>query len=123
MTEHETKYEKLAQFIGVESLKSIVHGFGIEPKRWAELLAEDEHLNNVQLAKWDARDGQVRSLVAGAIGRARQQMGGFEPGFQGTFHVPHNPSGFKFSWSLGETVCLLKHVARFHVAKAEGAQS
>ncbi len=57
----------------------------------AAALASDEHLNNLPLAAWD--------MLTGALPRRVPGMGN----------------------SLGERVCLLKHVARWHVAPKASA--
>lgn len=101
MTEHETKFEAIAQEIGIDKLRAVLetgtYG-GIfrkskpvkafpAPAKMAELAQADPHLNNWPLAHWDAQDSTVRGLLEG--------------------------TGIK-SWSLANTVCTLKHVAKFH---------
>ena len=108
MTEHETKYEAIAQQIGIDKLRAILENgthtgmYGREryksfksfpaPAEMARLAAEDEHLNNVQLGKWDAQDSEVRRLL--------------------------KRTGIK-TWALSDTVCTLKHVAKFHYRRRE----
>lgn len=88
--EHYDKYEALALQLGVGALSRLVAvKWGEEKIRAA--LETDEHLNNLPLAGWDSLDYSVRQLAARA--------------------------GIK-SWSLCETVCVAKHVARHHVAEA-----
>jgi hypothetical protein len=80
------KYEALAQRIGIVSLRLRMP---VSPSQIARALETDQHLNNIPLGLWDARHPQVCALASMA--------------------------GIKF-WSLGESVCLLKHVARHHYA-------
>lgn len=103
-SEHELKYESIAQQIGVVRLQAILTdgtytvGFSKRttykafpvPHIMADMLEQDEHLNNVSLARWDAQHDRVRGLLKG--------------------------TGIK-SWSLSDTVCVLKHVAKFHYAE------
>lgn len=87
-TEHSQKFEKLAQQIGVRIIRQHI------PYSAAELaaaLAKDENLNTIPLQRWDNAHVSLLSHVHSA--------------------------GIR-SWSLSDTVCVLKHVAREHVIKA-----
>jgi hypothetical protein len=64
------------------------------PTEWRELLAADDHLNNVWLRRWDARHRDVLALVRRADRDALLAITG---------------SG---GWSLGDSVCVLKTTAR-----------
>jgi len=90
---HFDKYERLAQALGVDALRRSVP-FTIE--QITDALSRDPNMNNLRLQVWDSCDWMVRQLVRKAGGS--QAIG--EPG----------------GWSLGNTVCVLKHVARHHVA-------
>lgn len=85
--EHFDKYDNLAHVLSIPALRSLV------PFSREEILAAlsrgDEHLNSLQLKRWDACDYVVRRFAV--------------------------ESG-KRSWSLCETVCVLKHVAKHYVA-------
>ena len=104
MTEHETHYEAIAQQIGIDKLRAILENGlydGIfrkskpikafpTPEKMAELARADKHLNNWPLAHWDAQHNAVLALLKG--------------------------TGIK-SWPLSDTVCTLKHVAKFHYSE------
>lgn len=89
MTEHETKYEALAQAIGIAKLVPLVAiaARGHNPK---QMMAYDPHLNLIPLGRWDGRHSAVLELVRNC------------------------PKLRKRGWSLCESVCVLKHVAKFH---------
>lgn len=89
MTEHETKYEALAQAIGIDKLVPLVAiaAKGHNPK---QMMASDPHLNLIPLRRWDAEHYDVLQLVRKC------------------------PELRKHGWSLCESVCVLKHVAKFH---------
>jgi hypothetical protein len=91
--EHFDKYERLARAISVNALKQLVP---FSRERIVEALKTDSAMNNLPLYQWDAFYGSVRELVARAGGSKKiGEVGG---------------------WSLGNTVCVLKHVARHHIA-------
>jgi hypothetical protein len=64
------------------------------PEQWRDLLAEDEHLNNVSLRRWDARHRDVLALVRRSDRDALVAITG---------------SG---GWSLSDSGCVLKETAR-----------
>ena len=84
MTEHEKKYNEIIQKIGIENLIKLMP---IDQETMKLKFQKDENLNNVPLYLWDKQDFHVRPLIVKA-------------GLQ--------------SWSLSQTVCLLKHVAQFY---------
>ena len=97
---HEEKYERLAQRIGVDALRRILPS---SPERIrAALAAGDEHLNTITLASWDRAAGLLNPYRV---------------------HAEHCRLSFMPPWrtevaaglSLAERVCVLKHVARFHL--------
>ena len=92
-SEHYQKYEELTNLIGAEKLIPFLR-YGKETIRRA-MKEGDEHLNGgiFNLATWGGPDYQVRQLL-------RESM-----------------KGQRFTWSLSQTVCLMKHVARYHFAK------
>lgn len=91
--EHFDKYERLAQAIGIDRLRRIVP---FSKAEIVEALKTDEAMNNLRLRVWDTCDSWVREKVRAAGGSAKiGETGG---------------------WSLGNTVCVLKHVARHHIA-------
>jgi hypothetical protein len=70
------------------------------PKQWRELIAEDEHLNNVPLRHWDARHRGVLALVRRTDREALRAITG---------------SG---GWSLADSGCTLKTAARRYAETA-----
>ena len=128
MTPHTEKYERIAQQLGIDALKSLVP-FSAERIRDA-LAAGDEHLNTLSLASWDKQHGYatakaercacckqwkptpkasgVWALYVAAVAENRTRRAKGES-------VPPLVSG---GWSLSDTVCVLKHVARHHIAEA-----
>jgi hypothetical protein len=114
MTPHEAKYERLAQAFGIEKLKALVP-FSVERIR-AALASGDEHLNTLSLASWDRQHGGIakpercscckqwkpvekESCVIALYAAARRNGMPMESG----------------GWSLANSVCVLKHVAKFHL--------
>lgn len=94
---HYQKYEALARKLGIEKLKTCVMGVlkicqHADP---AEVVSHHLKINtsltSIPLARWDVQEPVVRDLL-------RKAGGG--------------------SISLAECVCVLKHVARHHVAGA-----
>lgn len=101
--EHFDKYRELANKLGIDALVSIV-GRVASKEEIEESLAHTNAyaLNSIPLHKWDRQDAAVRELAR---------------------HVKWGSPGQTFSWSLADTVCVLKHVAIYIVAGAhfEGA--
>ena len=93
--EHFARYEAIAQEIGIDALWRLVPFDRAEIDRALE--AGDEHLNSLRLGAWDACDGFLRPLGY----RARKALNG------------------RAVWSLSDTVCTLKHVAKHHRGPAE----
>lgn len=105
MTDHEQKYEAIAQQIGVDKLRAILEtgtyspqfstkvykAFPV-PSEMVKLIEADKHLNNVPLYRWDAQHNRVWGLLKG--------------------------TGIK-SWALCDTVCVLKHIAKFHYSEVQ----
>jgi hypothetical protein len=88
-------YGLLVERLGEDALRQLLPD-NHTPAEWRELIAEDEHLNNVSLHKWDAQDLYVRQL-AREVGGLAQITG----------------SG---GWSLSDSVCVLKETARRYAA-------
>jgi hypothetical protein len=94
-----TRHEKLTpprfgEASGDSTPTVIARGHERTPEQWRELLAEDEHLNNVSLRYWDARHRDVLALVRRADRDALVAITG---------------SG---GWSLSDSGCVLKTAAR-----------
>jgi len=103
----EEKMERLAQHIGIDKLRKIIP---VKKERIAAALAAgDEHLNSIPLYLWD--------IAAGRLVTSRYATG--KPRFGSKVKV-----GFEEPWgkkarglSLSERVCILKHVAKYHLGK------
>jgi hypothetical protein len=100
-TAHFAKYEALATEIGVNALRDLVPATRKEITD--ALTAGDTALNTVDLTKWDKAAGALPER-----GNATTRTG---------FVWGPVPAAFKNhrSLSLGERVCVLKHVARYHM--------
>ena len=91
---HQQYYMGLASIIGIDTLRSILPST-IEARR-AAFESGDYHLNKIPLQSWDNRHESVMSLLHGRGGQLKQING----------------TG---GWSLSDTVCTLKAVARFEI--------
>lgn len=86
MTKHFEKFDAIAKRIGLHTLRAIVP---FRDEKLEKAIADgDECFNTLDLKSWDEQDWYVRQLAFGV--------------------------GFK-SWSLSDTVCVLKHVARHYL--------
>jgi hypothetical protein len=135
MTEHEQKYERLAQWLGVESLKKLVP---FTPEQIGNALrAGDEHLTTLSLVAWDrkhgAEPGEVararkyiqfpdrQSVICPCCGAPTTPPADKTAGVWGLVRAAiasarlHDEKPLQRSWSLCETVCVLKHVAKYHI--------
>ena len=99
-TAHTIKYETLAQHIGVDVLRALLAGHADRIR--AALAAGDEHLNTINLAWWDSRAGCSRRDVSGPSWPRL------------SFDYPWTPTVAR-GLSLAERVCILKHVATYHL--------
>lgn len=86
-SDHFKKYQALAENIGIQRLAVLVP----QPEKIAECLKKDEHLNNIPLHLWDKPHDVVKDLA--------------------------KKYGLTTGWSIADTCCLLKHVARYYVAE------
>ncbi len=98
---HQDYYMAIARAIDLPTLQACVrHIASVDQLR--EALATDPHLNNIPLVQWDRQDPAVQALVARdatpvmAVSWSRRST--LAPG--------------TFCWSLSDTVCTLKAVAR-----------
>lgn len=89
--EHFEKYDALAKSLGVNTLFRMVLYIAPADKLAEAIAAGDYHLNTIPLAKWDSCHQFVSSLYRHSTVR--------EPG----------------GWSMANSVCVLKHVARHYV--------
>jgi hypothetical protein len=90
---HHEYYGLLVDLLGEESLRATLP-LQTTPEKWRALIAEDEHLNNVSLRKWDQLDPYVRGLVRQTDAAERVAITGSN------------------GWSLSDSVCVLKTAAR-----------
>lgn len=95
--DHETYYLSLADFIGRVPLERIVLRIA-NMDRLRIAFGDDEHANNIPLAKWDACDPAVRHLLRSEV---------MDRSWCGQPLPPRT-----ICWSLSESVCVLKAVAR-----------
>lgn len=130
MTEHEAKYEALAQKLGVEALIQLMP-VGCERVKEA-LAAGDEHLNTIALSMWDGAAFGHASGPRPALQRSASEAPRACPTCGQTVRrspVLHGPdwpgqplreTARNEPWcratglSLAERVCALKHVAKYH---------
>lgn len=138
--EHRERYEQLAVWLGVESLKKLVP-FSTDGIR-AALAAGDIHLNGLSLSSWDRQHGspdgkqvdsgmwsvpRVKKTPCPCCGQLREVPVSKDDGVWGVLRVAiardrqAGVTPLRTSWSLSDTVCVLKHVAQYHIA-VEGAQ-
>ena len=103
--DHETYYRHLADTIGRERIEKLVRHIAT-PDHLKAKMAGDEHLNNIPLHRWDALHPSVLQLVRenGPAVMAVSWPANAEK------RVPL-PFG-SVSWSLSESVCVLKAAAR-----------
>lgn len=94
--EHREKFGAYVEALGRERLRFLLPVR--DPQELRRLLAQDEHLNNVPLSRWDAQDPRVRRLLRDALRNGR--IGEAEDGRR------------RMVWSLSDTVCTLKECAR-----------
>jgi hypothetical protein len=121
MDAHERKYEALAQALGLDALKALVP-FSAERIRQA-LAAGDQHLNTLPLASWDKCHGKETTKPEKCCA-----CGQYKPvkpetqvvGVWALYVANIKRGGLREAggWSLSNTVCVLKHVARYHIAPA-----
>jgi hypothetical protein len=118
--EHREKYARCVEALGRDALLALLPKVS---RPWRELVAEDENLNNVPLNWWDAKHGpSVRRILRSDYG-LEPLRGAILPK-RGVFELYSDaaragryqePGG----WSLCNTVCTLKELAR-QLAEAGG---
>jgi hypothetical protein len=96
-------YGALVELLGEDALRGALP-IDRTPAQWRDLIAEDQHLNNVPLTKWDRSAFYVRHLAQRADRDALLTITG---------------SG---GWSLSDSVCVLKETARRYAAPASDAR-
>ena len=129
---HRAKYEELAQRLGVEALKALVP---FTREQITHALAQgDVHLNSLPLPAWDSRHGYHKDDNAGrgfhtASGKrigadakpcpccgTPRVAPDLTAGVWGLVRAAVKRDHTAMAWSLSDTVSLLKHVARYHIA-------
>ncbi len=117
MTEHDLKYEALAQRMGIKGLVKCLHDFDLPtPTAMWELVQADIHLNNVPLVMWDRAAGVLHLQPQPTCPRCGQKIP--RPAGEGYKLNREFPFSGEFArLSLAERVCVLKHVARFHYCR------
>jgi hypothetical protein len=95
-------YGALVELLGENSLRNLLptrkSSERRTPSEWHALIETDAHLNNVPLHHWDAADFVVRMLANRAGVDACMAITGSR------------------SWSLSDSVCVLKETARRYAA-------
>jgi hypothetical protein len=120
--EHYRKYEELTRWLGLDALKSLVP-FPADRIRQA-LESGDEHLNTLPLHVWDKQDGGPRKVPTEKCKCCNQTLPVVEAHGMWALVARAIASDRRHglppkctSWSLSQTVCVLKHVARYYVAQ------
>lgn len=99
--DHQTFYLAVCDAIGRETIEKIVrYGFTVAEIR--EALKTDEHLNDLELARWDRLHPSVMQAVK-ENGRATMEVSWSAKSPLATGYI---------CWSLSESVCVLKAAAR-----------
>ena len=112
--EHYNKYEGAARALGVAGLKQTVLCVA-SAEEIRRALTADKNLNNIPLGKWDNMHESVRHSMRNCS-RAAWLKHAYTL-FKG-YGDPEILSGKMRVWSLSDTVCTLKHVARYYIAEA-----
>jgi hypothetical protein len=109
--DHETYYLSLARLIGFEAIASYVRNIAT-PEQIARALDTERALNTIPLQKWDALHDPIRRLVA----ERNRERGIMARSWCGQ---PLQPG--TICWSMSESVCVAKAVARAMVAKEDAS--
>ena len=126
MTPHEKQYDALARWLGLEAVKALVP-FNAEQIR-AALATGDEHLNTLALAVWDSRHKKPEPERCRCCGQQMSRKADTPAPQTGVWELyvaaatRDRAQGYDRrvpgGWSLSNTVCVLKHVAKYYVAGA-----
>lgn len=102
---HSQHYGQLVEMLGESSLRMMLPKGADTPESARRVFSEgDKHYNSIPLAHWDARGYGVRELAHSAYRRDPETF---------TRVVNNFPAGvIVFSWSLSDSVCVLKECAR-----------
>jgi hypothetical protein len=96
--EHYKKFERLAQALGLKTLLAFLDSAHISAELIHTCLVTDNYLNNIPLKSWKRMHPSVQAL-ASAIDSGQP---------------------WPRSLSIADSVCLMKHVARYHTIPEEG---
>jgi hypothetical protein len=127
--EHFEKYDKLAQWLGVAELQALVP-FSQERVN-AALASGDEHLNTLSLAAWDRQHGTIPGEAAKRCPCCHQvlpqeeQPRGVWDLVRAAIKRDKTTGSLPLcnAWSLSDTVCVLKHVARYYPRAIEATHT
>lgn len=101
---HETYYLSLARCIGLKAIASVVLSRIGDRDKLASALQQDGAFNGISLARWDSLDPTIRGYVS----ERNRSNGIMARSWCGQPLPPHT-----ICWSLSETVCVTKAVARY----------
>ena len=117
MTPHEEKYDRLAHMLGVEALVKLVP---FTRERVQQALAQgDEHLNTLSLATWDRQHGyapdECKPKECPCCKQWVPSTAQRDAGVWGLVRKYVREHHTSMAWSQADTVCVLKHVAKFYL--------
>lgn len=93
---HQAYYMRIAESIGLRGLVAVVEGIEPDRAKLRAYLEGDRHLNNIPLDTWDRRHGTVTRMA-------------------------HRCATPWRVWTLSDSVCILKAVARHMVEGGDDA--
>lgn len=99
---HRAYYGGLVELLGEKALRGLLP---CSRERAIEALAQDPHLNNIELGLWDAQHANVLALVRAADPEEIRRL----------------TCTAVYGWSLGDTVCVLKEAAKRWTEEPEEA--
>lgn len=104
--EHYEKYAAMALAIGAQRLIPLVPA---TKEHLEKCYPKDQNLNNIPLWKWDGWKNEMD----------RYKQANQAPNLLNVYHILPRSAFPKGGLSLAEVVCLLKHVAIFHILGCE----
>ena len=108
--DHHTYYLGVARVIGFSAIAYWVHTI-TDAEGFRAAIAVDPNLNTITLARWDRLDAPIRQLVA----ERNRSHGIMAVTWSGAPLAPGT-----FCWSLSDSVCVAKAVAREIAEGREG---
>jgi len=91
--EHYKKFKRLARALGLKTLLAFLDSANISAELIHTCLVTDKYLNNIPLKNWERIHPSVQALAYATLHRA---------------------------WTLPDSICVMKHVARYHTIPKEG---